>query len=200
MWDMDGTLLDSTAVVPDAFIGAVQELHGPTVDREAVVAAYPLGVPEVILAHLLGRPLAAGEADAYYRRLRGVLPPPYPGVAAVLAELRARGHLVVVFTGASTRAAATLLTGAGLEIDLLVGGDQIARPKPAPDGLLLAARRLELPPAALAYIGDAPTDLRAARAAGSSSVAAGWGHLYDPAEPAHRTLTAPGEALALIHA
>jgi hypothetical protein len=32
------------------------------------------------------------------------------------------------------------------------------------------------------------------------AVAAGWGHQYDPAEPAHVTLATPGEALALVGA
>jgi len=51
----------------------------------------------------------------------------------------------------------------------------------------------------VAYIGDAPTDLEAARAAGAIAVAAGWGHLYDPAAVADHTLTHPAQALALIN-
>ena len=49
VWDMDGTLLDTTSVVPDAFVATVQELGVADVDREKVVAAYSLGVPEVML-------------------------------------------------------------------------------------------------------------------------------------------------------
>ena len=56
VWDMDGTLLDTTSVVPDAFVATVQELGVADVDREKVVAAYSLGVPEVMLEHL-GRAL-----------------------------------------------------------------------------------------------------------------------------------------------
>ena len=54
VWDMDGTLLDTTAVVPDAFVAAVLELGGPAVDRDDVVSAYSMGVPEAILEHFLG--------------------------------------------------------------------------------------------------------------------------------------------------
>ena len=72
-------------------------------------------------------------------------------------------------------------------------------PKPAGDGLLLAARRLGIAASALAYIGDAPNDLRAAAGAvGSLSAAAAWGHQYDAAVPADVTLATPGDALALL--
>lgn len=39
VWDMDGTLLDSTVVVPAAFVAAVRELGGPSVGPEQVVAS-----------------------------------------------------------------------------------------------------------------------------------------------------------------
>ena len=50
----------------------------------------------------------------------------------------------------------------------------------------------------MAYIGDAPNDLRAARAVGGLAAAAAWGHQYDAAEPADVTLAAPDEALQLV--
>jgi HAD superfamily hydrolase (TIGR01509 family) len=198
VWDMDGTLLDSSAGVPAAYVAAIRRLGGPPTSPEQVVASYPLGPPEVLLAHLLGRDLAPGEAEAYYDELASVAVRPYRGVAGVLSALRARGHRLAVFTGASYRAAAMLLTAAGVTADVLIGGDEVRRPKPASDGLLLAARRLGISASAIAYIGDAPNDIGAARAAGSLSVAAAWGHQYDAGVPADITLAAPGDALALL--
>jgi len=198
VWDMDGTLLDSSVVVPAAYVAAVRRLGGPELTQAQVITSYSLGPPEVLLAHLLGRELASGEPEAYYDELAAVMAPAYPGVEDVLAALRARGHRIAVFTGASTRAATMLLAAAGIAVDVLVGGDEVSRPKPAADGLLLTARRLGIAPAGLAYIGDAPNDLRAAAAAGGISAAAAWGHQYRSAEPADVTLAAPGEALALL--
>jgi HAD superfamily hydrolase (TIGR01509 family) len=198
VWDMDGTLLDSSVVVPAAYVAAVRHLGGPELTPAQVVASYSVGPPDVLLAHLLGRRLAAGESDAYYDELSAVTAPPYPGVEDVLAALRARGHCIAVFTGASSRAATMLLGAAGIAADVLVGGDEVARPKPAADGLLLTARRLGVAPGDLAYIGDAPNDLRAATAAGGLGAAAAWGHQYESAEPADITLATPAEALALL--
>jgi phosphoglycolate phosphatase len=198
VWDMDGTLLDSTVVVPAAFVAAVRELGGPGVGPEEVVASYSRGTPEVILAHLVGRELALEETEVYYRNLKDVEVAPYPGVAHVLGALRESGRAVAVFTGASSRAGAMLLRAAGLDVDVLIGGDHVQRPKPAGDGLILAAEQLGVAPADLAYIGDSPLDLRAAAAAGSVSAAAAWGHQYDGAEPSDATLTRPEDALRLL--
>ena len=43
IWDMDGTLIDSGAVVPDAFIATVQAMSGRTYAREQVIDLYPVG-------------------------------------------------------------------------------------------------------------------------------------------------------------
>jgi phosphoglycolate phosphatase len=196
-WDMDGTLLDSAAAVCASFITALHRLGGPDVTAAQVVAAYPVGPPEAILAHLAGRPVTPAEAGEYYRELERASVRPYAGAAEVLGALRGRGQSIAVFTGTSRRAATTLLAGAGLTVDVLVSGDQV-RAKPAPDGLVLTARLIGIDPHDLAYIGDSPADLGAARAAGCHAAAAAWGHMYDPAQLADSVLGSPGQALALL--
>jgi HAD superfamily hydrolase (TIGR01509 family) len=199
VWDMDGTLIDSSVAVPDAFVRTVDLLRGPPCDRSAVVAAYSLGPPEVILGHLLGRDLRPGEEELYYEQLVAVRVRPYPLIPEALAWSGRFGN-VAVFTGASTRAARLLLATAEL-IDLvqvIVGGDEIAAPKPAPDGVVEAARRLNVDPAHVAYVGDAPADLGAARAAGAVAAAATWGHLYDPEAECDVRLATPMDVRTLL--
>jgi HAD superfamily hydrolase (TIGR01509 family) len=164
-----------------------------------VEAAYPLGLPEVILAHLLGRSLREGEGDLYYRRLRTAKIRPYPGVREALAAMCGRWPSGV-FTGSSQAAATISISIAGLAdlLPVVVGGDQVNRPKPAPDGILMACRRLGQPPADVAYVGDSPTDLLAARAAGTVAVAASWGYLYSAEAAADFTLTSPGQVHDLL--
>lgn len=154
----------------------------------------------MILEYLVGRPLATEEADVYYHELEDAKADSYAGVRTVFEALRTRGRACAVFTGASTRAAEMLLASADLEADVVIGGDQVPRAKPAPDGILAAAAKLGVDPARLAYVGDSPLDLRAARAAGSRSVAAAWGHMYDAAEPADLVLAHPAQALDLLTA
>ncbi|MGW0226581.1 HAD family hydrolase [Streptomyces tendae] len=200
LWDMDGTLLDTTVVVPTAFVRTVHRLGGRSVDAAEVAAAYWRGTPEVILEHLVGRQLATDETDIYYQELESAEPDVYPGVREVFEVLHTQGRVRSVFTGARTRAASMLLRSAGLRADLVIGGDQIQHPKPAPDGILLAADKLGTDATQLAYVGDSPLDLQAASAAGSHSAAAGWGHMYDATEPADAVLTHPQQALDLLGA
>ncbi len=135
VWDMDGTLLDSGVAVPAAYVTAVRQLGGPPVTPAEVVSRYWLGIPEMILADLLGRDVNAAEADVYYDQLAQAEVVPYPDAPAVLAALRARGHPVAIFTGTSSRAASMLLAAAGLSADVVVGGDLVQRPKPAATAL-----------------------------------------------------------------
>jgi HAD superfamily hydrolase (TIGR01509 family) len=203
VWDMDGTLIDSTEVVTAAYIATVAALGGPPTTAEAVVAAYPLGPPALLLAHLLGRATSGADVEAYLARLRAAAPsaPPYPGIRETLERLRGRVGLGV-FTGANRESAMILLEATGLadSFGVVVGGDQVERVKPAPDGVLVACRALGVAPASAAYVGDSPSDLGAARASGARAFAAGWGHLYRPDEPADRVLARPEELLALVGA
>ena len=61
-------------------------------------------------------------------------------------------------------------------IDVACCGDDVKREKPAPDLVALAARKLRLPPAQIAMVGDTPYDAEAARAAGLAPVGLQSGH------------------------
>jgi HAD superfamily hydrolase (TIGR01509 family) len=194
VFDMDGTLIDSATVIPDAYIACIAALGGPTYTPSEIVAAYSVGPPEAMLTHLLGRPSTPAEVGDYHVRLerlaRGVAV--YPGIRETLATIASQVPLAV-FTGASIRACWILLRPTGLlgYFAALVGGDEIARPKPHPDGILEACRRIRVNPSDAAYVGDAPNDLRAARRSGTLALAAAWGHQYQPDEPSDGVLERP---------
>lgn len=203
VWDMDGTLIDSTMVVPDAYTTAITRLGGPTLTREAIVAAYGLGPPAAMLAHLLGRATTDDDVQEYLACLRSGAPAalPYPGIETTLERLRGRVGLAV-FTGANHAGALILLEATGLadHFTVVVGGDEVERQKPAPDGVLLACRSLGVQPGGAAYVGDSPVDLEAARSSGARAVAAGWGHLYSSDSPADLVLERPEDLLELVDA
>jgi phosphoglycolate phosphatase/AHBA synthesis associated protein len=200
---MDGTLIDTSTVVPDAYIAAIRRLGGPTLTREAIVAAYSLGPPAIMLAHLLGRASTDADVQEYLTGLRAGAAGarPYPGIETTLERLRGRVELGV-FTGASHSSALILLEAAGLadRFGVVVGGDEVEQQKPAPDGVLVACKSLRVNPASAAYVGDSPSDLQAARSSGARAFAAGWGHLFSPEEPADLVLDRPEELLDLLDA
>lgn len=196
VFDMDGTLVDSSAVVPDAYIDTIRACGGPAYERSDIVAAYSLGPPPVLLSHMLGREAAPAEVEAYYERLRATAGriPLYPGIRRLVAACRRRGP-VAVYTGASHLAATIVLSATGLlpSIGVLVGGDEVEHVKPAPDGVLRACNRLGVAPARAAYVGDARIDMEAARRAGALPIAAGWGHQFEPSDPAEVVFARPAD-------
>ncbi|ROR93004.1 phosphoglycolate phosphatase/AHBA synthesis associated protein [Nocardioides aurantiacus] len=199
LWDMDGTLIDSSAIVPDAFVETVLSLGGPRLTRDEVVAYYDAGAPHVMLGMMLDREPDPVLGERYHATLADVGSGVrvHDGVAEVLAELHGRGVPMGVFTGNSARAASILLEAAGLRgwFDAVVGGDEVERPKPAPDGVLRVAQELGVDPARCVYVGDSPLDVGAARDAGAVPLAAGWGHLFD-ADRAVTVLATPADLLA----
>jgi len=201
IFDMDGTLLDSVDAVPGAYVAAVMEVQRQSIDPQEVIANYPLGPTATILSALLGRESTLADLDVYHRCLKRNLKRvrPYPGIEEAVAELASRLP-IAVFTGADRKAAQLLLDHTGLleALTLVVGGDEVARPKPAPDGILLTCRRLGVQPGAAAYVGDAPSDLLAARAAGVVAIAAAWGHQFDPTVPADEVAASPQDLLATL--
>jgi phosphoglycolate phosphatase len=57
-----------------------------------------------------------------------------------------------------------------------ISGDTTPHAKPHPEPLLEACRRLQLFPQDCWYVGDDLRDIEAGKAAGMSTVAAGWGY------------------------
>ena len=58
----------------------------------------------------------------------------------------------------------------------LIAGDDCARAKPHPDGLLRATEMLNVAPSRCVYVGDDPRDARAAKAARMPFILAAWGY------------------------
>ena len=69
------------------------------------------------------------------------------------------------------------LHGLDAYLDVAVALEDTARPKPAPDPVLHALARLGAAPdpARVAYVGDAPSDMACAQAAGVRPVGVAWG-------------------------
>ena len=101
----------------------------------------------------------------------------FPGVAEMLANLEQNGWVWGVMTNKPRRYFAPLAERLGWgEKPGLIAGDDCARAKPHPDGLLRAAKLCGAAPERCVYVGDDPRDARAAHAAGMPFVLAAWGY------------------------
>ncbi|GAA2694488.1 MULTISPECIES: HAD-IA family hydrolase [Actinosynnema] len=201
VFDLDGVLVDSFAVMREAFHLAYAEVVGP---GEPPFEEYNrhLGRYFPDIMRIMGLPLEMEGpfVRESYRLAHRVTV--FPGVPELLRELRARGYGLTVATGKSGPRARSLLDAVGLLglFEIVVGSDEVERPKPAPDIVLAGLAALALDPGEALMVGDAVTDLASARAAGVTAVAALWGEsevaALLAAEP-DAVLRAPADLLEL---
>lgn len=84
----------------------------------------------------------------------------------------------------------------------VVSGDRLPQRKPDPAPLLLAAAELGVAPDCCVYIGDAPRDIDAGRAAGMRTIAAAFGYIRPGIDPnawgADVVVRQPGELVEVL--
>ncbi len=173
VFDFDYTLADSSPAVIACAAHAFERMGLPPVSADAVRATIGLSLPET-LVRLTGeaqRPRAE-EFRGYFRELSDKIMVAqttlFPFVPQTVRALLRRGlRLGIVSTKFRCRIEDVLerdgLAGA---FDPIVGGDDVAEFKPAPEGLLAAAAKMEQPREAVLYVGDSVTDAETAGRAG----------------------------------
>jgi HAD superfamily hydrolase (TIGR01509 family) len=178
IFDLDGTLVDTVRQRIDGWVEALGALGlstsadevGPMIGMDGKRLAREV-------ARKAGRTLSEEEVEAadhaageaFDRRNRE--PEPLPGLEDALAAIGLCGAKWVIAT--SSRAAQVRGSVAALRLPGepdIVDGSHVEHAKPAPDLLLLAARRLGARPERCWAVGDSTWDARAAVAAGMSAV------------------------------
>jgi sugar-phosphatase len=169
LFDMDGVLVDSTAAVARVWSLWARK-HG--LDPETVVKIAH-GRPSIsTIRELLPKSDREAE-DREVERLEiedveGIVA--LPGAAELLRAIPPNKYAIVT---SATRALAKLrLRAAGLAVPAnLVTARDVPRGKPNPDPYLMGAKILGVAPAECVVIEDAPSGVRAGKAAGARVVA-----------------------------
>ncbi|MDZ3831074.1 MAG: HAD-IA family hydrolase [Sphingopyxis sp.] len=189
-FDLDGTLLDTSAELAASLNHALAADGRQAMAVDEVRALIGGGGRQMLTMALERR---GGGDEALVDRLYAVLIDhyrahmgrdcrPYPGLMAALDGLDAAGAILGVATNKSEPLARALLAATGLldRFVTVIGGDTLGpgRLKPAPDSVIEMARRCGGGRAA--FIGDSPFDVAAARGAGVTSVAVGFGFAQVP--------------------
>jgi len=169
LFDMDGVLVDSTTVVVRTWYEWAKK-HDLDVERILEIS-HGRRVTETI-GHVAPELDAASEAREYERieveGLDGVLE--IEGARELLASLHSDGWTVV--TSGTRLIAEKKLEHVGLPMpDCFVSAEDVENGKPHPEAYLKGAEVLSVPPAACVVVEDAPSGIRAAKAAGMRVIA-----------------------------
>ncbi len=180
LFDLDGTLLDTRDAWVVAFDAGLAAIGSRAM--AGVEGARWIGTPiETIYADrcgLAGEPLrqavAAFQASEAASVGRGVRV--FPGIPEMLASLDAWRLGAITNKRHDTTLRALGVAHLEDRFAVVLGGDSVARKKPAPDPVVQAARELRVDPSACAVVGDTEVDVRAGRDAGAVTIGVTWGY------------------------
>jgi len=184
LWDIDGTLVDTTALIVESLDETFLEFAGRSLPKNELRAL--IGIPLAAQMRALGDPAGFGAttsrmasaAIARYERKRDLEHVVDDAVQALIYAKR-RGIRTALVTSKNDVELANTLPRIGVSAycDAIISADKVAPDfKPHPKGVLLALELLGVSkPSDAIYIGDSVHDMKAAKAAGVRSAAVLWG-------------------------
>jgi len=181
LFDLDGTVIDSGAIILASMRHAAKEVLGIEPDDAELMAA--VGGPGLEAQMYALSPDRVEELVTVYRAHNEPLHEGLrscAGIEDVLVTLKDEGRRLGIVTAKRRATVELAFAQVPLEhlFETVVGGDETERHKPDPEPLLLALARLDARPEDAAYVGDAPFDVRAAKAAGLFSIGVTWGGIH----------------------
>jgi phosphoglycolate phosphatase len=171
VFDLDGTLIDSSRDLADSTNALIEEHGGTPLGLDEVTAMVGKGASVLVRRALAAAGLKSMPRDAlerflahYDKRLTRHTRP-YPGIPETLRDLRAAGWPLAVLTNKPQRQTVEILDRLDLapEFFQVIGGDTDAGRKPDPTGLLQIVTRAGATPASTVLVGDSAVDLETAR-------------------------------------
>lgn len=205
LFDLDGTLVDSAALITQHLAGALRavgaEVPGPAELMRLVGPPFETALPEI---GLTGEQTTA--AILHYRSTydpvaaqESVL---FPGVPALLEKLAGAGLRMAVATSKPERTAVRITAALGIaDRFALVGGSDPAMGRVGKGPVIASVlTRLDLDPtrAEVVMVGDRSHDVEGAIANGVPAIGVGWGYA-EPGELADADLVVPDlDALFVI--
>jgi pyrophosphatase PpaX len=196
VFDLDGTVVDTVALIRASFRHASRVVLGEELPDEVLLAG--VGRPLMDQMRALDAARAQQLYDAYREFNHRVHDEMIAGFAGMEAGAGGRAGwaggggggaplgappprlAIVTSKSADTTAMAFRAVGLREYFDAVVTAGDTSAHKPSAEPLLLALERLGAPADRAVYVGDAPVDVAAGKAAGVATVAVLWG-VFSPA-------------------
>jgi HAD superfamily hydrolase (TIGR01509 family) len=182
LFDLDGTLIDSIDVYWRVFKEVLKRLGLPLGEKEKIIDTMLKGrnpwvdlFPEISNDKDILRKAKEVERDLWpwvYRKYVRV----FPEASDLLKKLKSMGILTGIITSSwfeedDPKEILELKKMA----DAVVTKFDVKMVKPDPEPILKCCEKLEIPPNKAIYVGDAPVDIKAGKAAGVITIGVLWG-------------------------
>lgn len=192
LFDLDGTLVDSTDLILRGFYYTWESFYGYQPSEASIVATIGMVLPEAMVrlakegmgtGRILRRPgtdEVAKMVDRYrqfHHAHHDSLIKSYPGVREMIESVRSAGARLGVVTSKRRWSSERALEMFDLRrfIDVVICAEDTEKHKPHPEPVCRATESLGVPPNRTAFTGDSIHDIEAGKGAGVVTVAALWG-------------------------
>lgn len=178
IFDMDGTLTETNRLIFDSFNHIVKKYRGRTMPDHEITALF--GPPEEgALVKIVGEErleTAMAEYLEFYRKHHHTLARMVPGMKEVLDDIRQAGRIIALFTGKGIHTTTITLEECGIKdyFDAIVTGNDVLEHKPSAEGIRKIMEQFHLDRGEVLMVGDAVSDVKAAREAGIPIAAVLW--------------------------
>lgn len=180
IFDMDGTLVDNSAVHVKAF-ELFCSRYGVTDWQMKMKGVFGMGNDDIMrrilpdsLIRERGLQALADEKEAIYREIYAPDIVPIAGLVELLGRLRNAGIRCAVGSSGCCANVDFVLEKCGIGdfFDVKISGDRVSHCKPDPEIYLTAAAELGVPPAECCVFEDAEAGIESARCAGIGHIVA----------------------------
>ncbi|MEM1025111.1 MAG: HAD-IA family hydrolase [Myxococcota bacterium] len=179
LFDLDGTLLDSTELIIASYRHTLEAVGHPAPSDEEVISGF--GTPLLDNLRRMGPEERTEEMIEIYSEHNGAhhdqMVRAFPGAREVVETLAVEGRRLGVVTGKRRFYALKGLSFLGLldHFETVITPERTKRGKPAPDPVLAALEDMDCRPEDTLFVGDSVHDMRAGQQAGTAVGAATWG-------------------------
>ncbi len=177
VFDIDGTIVSTNDLIFASFNHVTKKYLNKTLSAEEIIALF--GPPEdIILEEWFGDDAEDVKHDYYefYTSNHSDMAAEVEGINEIIDYIRSKSLPMAVFTGKGRKTSEITLENIGLldSFDLIVTGDDVENHKPSPEGLNKIVDYFNVDPDRTLLIGDAPSDIKAAKSAGIKSATVLW--------------------------
>lgn len=178
---MDGVLVDSNPYHLEKWVDLLND-HGIRFDPEELRKQTLGHRNDTAFRYFFGARLRDGDIqrlseklEEKFRKVFGPHVKPLPGLESLIAECRRAGVPMAVASSAMAKNVEFIVDRLGFRpyFRCLVSGDEVARPKPAPEIYLKTARKLGIEPSGCVAFEDSVVGVESAKRAGMKCVAIG---------------------------
>lgn len=201
LYDIDGTLLNTVNMNMYPLLRIIKEELGEERTLADVVKFMAYTGMKVMDELGIQDPEATYQRWVRYVNEYPEGATPYPGMVDTLERLQQLGIRQAVVSSKMRAQYQIDMVGNGLDryMETAVLEEDTQLHKPNPDPLLECLRRMDLKPDQVLYVGDTPSDSKAAQAAGIDFAYATWNGVdYGNVDHAAHILDNPGDLLALV--